>query len=235
MKLTVLGKYGAFPAPGGACSGYLVEQGSTRLLIDCGSGVLSRVQQHVKLQDITAILLSHLHSDHIGDLWVLRYAHQILSMNKPIPLYLPATPQKDANELMALSCFETHMIRNHQTIRFDHLSVDFFKMMHPIESYAMRFIADKTLVYSGDTTKNDELISAAKNADMLLCDSAMLEPQKGPHMSARQAGDTAKEANVKRLLLTHMVPFQDEQVILAQAKESYKDAEISAENVSYEI
>ena len=91
MKLTILGKYGPYPAAGGACSGYLIEQGSTRVLIDCGNGVLSRLQQVCKIKDLSAIVLSHLHSDHMADMLVLRYALEIgrvrgiLDMD-PIPL-----------------------------------------------------------------------------------------------------------------------------------------------------
>ena len=77
MKLTILGKYGPYPAAGGACSGYLIEQGGNHVLIDCGSGVLSRLQQVCKIHDLSAIVLSHLHSDHMADMLVLRYALEI--------------------------------------------------------------------------------------------------------------------------------------------------------------
>jgi len=74
MKLTVLGCCGPYPAAGGACSGYLLEEDGYRVLIDCGNGVLSRLQQHLKSWELEAVLLSHLHFDHTADLMVLRYA-----------------------------------------------------------------------------------------------------------------------------------------------------------------
>jgi len=64
MKLTVLGASGAFPAPGTATSGYLLEIDGHHILIDCGSGVLSRLQEHIRLDQLEAIILTHLHSDH---------------------------------------------------------------------------------------------------------------------------------------------------------------------------
>ena len=73
MRLTVLGKYGPFPAPGGATSGYLIEQGDTRVLFDCGSGVLTRLLAQCPLEQLDAVVLSHLHEDHVADMQVLAY------------------------------------------------------------------------------------------------------------------------------------------------------------------
>ena len=84
MFLTVLGRHGPYPRPGGACSGYFIEDGSTRVLIDCGSGVLSRLMEHVHPAHLDAIVLSHLHFDHAGGLlapWVEGHAAQLLFPN----------------------------------------------------------------------------------------------------------------------------------------------------------
>ena len=64
MFLTVFGRHGPYPRPGGACSGYYIEDGPTRVLIDCGAGVLSRLMEHVHPARLDAIVLSHLHFDH---------------------------------------------------------------------------------------------------------------------------------------------------------------------------
>ena len=77
MKLTVLGNNGPFPAAGGACSGYLVIEGDKKILIDCGNGVLANLQKFIKLEEIDAVILTHLHSDHMSDMMVLRYAVHI--------------------------------------------------------------------------------------------------------------------------------------------------------------
>ncbi|MCG8541098.1 MAG: MBL fold metallo-hydrolase, partial [Clostridia bacterium] len=66
MKITILGNSGPYPRAGGACSGYLLEEDDIKILIDCGNGVLSRLLGMIEsLEDIDAIILSHLHSDHI--------------------------------------------------------------------------------------------------------------------------------------------------------------------------
>ena len=62
MKLTVLGINGPFPAPGGACSGYLLtsDSGKTKVLIECGAGILGRMERFVDLHELSGIVLSHL-------------------------------------------------------------------------------------------------------------------------------------------------------------------------------
>src|SRR5438093_9236712 len=71
VKLTVVGCSPAWPNPGGAQSGYLVE-GAGRLLLDCGPGVLGRLREREPWPTVDAIALTHFHLDHWGDLvpWV---------------------------------------------------------------------------------------------------------------------------------------------------------------------
>jgi len=74
MKLTVVGCSPAWPNPGGAQSGYLLE-GPGRLLLDCGPGVLARLRESYSSNgwpEVDAIAITHFHLDHWGDLvpWV---------------------------------------------------------------------------------------------------------------------------------------------------------------------
>ena len=77
MKLTILGNNGPFPAAAGACSGYLLRHNGKNILIDCGNGVLANLQRFIHFEELDAIVLTHLHSDHVSDMNVLRYALQI--------------------------------------------------------------------------------------------------------------------------------------------------------------
>src|ERR687892_2686164 len=71
VKLTVVGCSPAWPNPGGAQSGYLVE-GPGRLLLDCGPGVLARLRERDGWPQVDAVVITHFHLDHWGDLvpWV---------------------------------------------------------------------------------------------------------------------------------------------------------------------
>ena len=74
MRWTVLGCQSPFPGPGGGTPGYLLEVEEKKILVDCGSGVLSRLGNYLALHELDAVWLSHLHHDHIADFFVLQYA-----------------------------------------------------------------------------------------------------------------------------------------------------------------
>lgn len=103
MEITVLGNQGPCMGPGGACSGYLVETKNIRILIDCGSGVLSNLQKVCDVGTLDAIILSHLHYDHMGDILVLKYLIEVSRTRngivpiKRIPIYCPASPNESFN------------------------------------------------------------------------------------------------------------------------------------------
>ena len=75
MKLTVVGCSPAWPNPGSAHSGYLVTSDGRRVLLDCGPGVLARLRETEPWPTIDAIVISHLHLDHCGDLVPWLWGH----------------------------------------------------------------------------------------------------------------------------------------------------------------
>ncbi|MDQ3608154.1 MAG: MBL fold metallo-hydrolase, partial [Actinomycetota bacterium] len=74
MRVTVLGKSPSWPDTGGACSGYLVEEGATALLLDCGNGVFAKLRERLPYARVDAVVISHLHGDHFLDLVPFSYA-----------------------------------------------------------------------------------------------------------------------------------------------------------------
>src|SRR5699024_3438456 len=73
LKLTIIGFWGGYPSVNGASSAYLLEKDGFRLMLDFGSGVLSKIQQYINVTDIYAILITHAISDHIDDIGVLEH------------------------------------------------------------------------------------------------------------------------------------------------------------------
>ncbi len=265
MKLTVLGRYGPFPAPGGACSCYLLEgkspdeKSTARVVLDMGNGGLSKLMQVVALKDIDAIILSHLHSDHMGDMLILRYALQQLSArgaDVPMPLTVIAPPKPELEHRMLASSgtFDMVSIHDGMKMKIGPLSFTFHRGVHPIESYSMEVVEQmeerpplygdnpivKRFVYTGDTGMHDGLHPLFEKAAMVLADTCFLAPDKttsfAPHLTAAEAGMLAKKAGVGRLLCTHVWGggYTDEE-IAAEAREHFPSAEVVKEMGVYYV
>ena len=226
MKITVLGNCGPYPRAGGACSGYLFEYEDIKILLDCGNGTLSRLFQIVKsIDELDMIFLSHLHSDHLSDIMVLRYAIALPKEVSSISLYAPANPHEIFNQIQYEDAFLMHPIEENAQFSYKGLNIRLEKMEHTIDSYGICIQNEnKKFVYSGDTKYCSALLELAKDADLLLCESAVLEKDKTPstpHLSAREAGKIGKLCNVKQLLLTHFWPEYEPQEIFSEAKKAF--------------
>lgn len=243
MKLTCIGKYGPFPKAGEACSCYLLSHEGKNVVVDMGCGALSKLLLKLRVPDIDAVVLSHLHTDHMGDMLTMRYALEVAKRlgwrSEPLPVYLPEQPAVEAGLIASHPMVEAHYISDGMQETICGMNVQFALMPHAIPSYAMAFSADgRTLVYSGDTRDNDTFAKFASDADLLLMDAAFLTKDKGPaaqHVSAQDAGRIAREAVVKRLLLTHIFPEYDPTELLREAREQYPEAELIEVNKSYEV
>ena len=86
MRITILGKSPAWQDAGGACSAYLIEEGPTTLLLDCGNGAFGKLRQHVDYVDVDAVVLSHLHADHFFDLVPFASALTYAPRQQPVPV-----------------------------------------------------------------------------------------------------------------------------------------------------
>lgn len=242
MKLTVLGKYGPYPAAGGACSGYLAEQGGTRVLVDCGSGVLSRLQQICNIQDLSGIVLSHLHSDHMADMLILRYALEIGKARgiiniESIPVYLPNAPADIYGLVTSSPVFRPVIIQDGLQADIGEISFTFREMSHPVQSFAMAVEhSGGKLVYTGDTNMNTRIGDFSKGADYLVADTGLLEKDKtdqAAHLTADEVGRIAADAGVKNLILSHIWPGYAEQDIINEAALHYSSPIMAEEMKTY--
>ena len=236
MKLIPLGINGPYPSPTGACSGYLlVSDSGTKVLIDCGTGVLSRLTRFISVDEIDGIVLSHLHYDHMSDMLPMQYALQFSGRTKAIPVIAPERPA-NVRALLACVYFDIYAPGD-----FDigDIRLCFCEARHPVSGVSVKAIADgKTFVYTGDTNTNDEIGLFAYEADLLLADAGLTVGQwnpKAPHLSSRLCGELAAEANAAALLLTHIRPDNDPEVILNEAREAFPEAEIAVAGREYRV
>ena len=224
MKITTVGWWGAYPDANAATAGYLLQSEGVKILLDCGSGVLSHLQNYLKLQELDAVVLSHYHWDHIADVGCLQYAARILmdlgQRLKPLPIYGHAEDENFYG-LDYLDYSKGFAIDPHTSLKLDHLTFRFCRNVHPDPSFSIRVDAAAcSLVYMTDTGWTEDLIEFAQGADLLICESSLYDEYRGRipgHLTAGEAGQIAAAAGARHLVLTHLPHFGDHAMLLKQA------------------
>jgi len=237
MKLTVIGMNGPFPQAGGACSSYLISQGETHVLVDCGCGALSQLQKVLQIEKLSALVLSHLHSDHCSDALVLRYAMQKLGMKK-LPLYAPQAPTDVLEGLLSGDAFEYTPIEEGLKAKIGELEFTFTQGKHPVPSFAMRVEGDGVMGYTGDTVYLDKLPEFFSGVQLLLADAGLLEREvsaAAPHMSVREAALLGKESAAKTTVLTHFSPLTRMEEIKQEADSAMEGCILAKPLQSFEL
>jgi ribonuclease BN (tRNA processing enzyme) len=259
MRLVVLGCSGSGPGPASPASGYVVEAGDARLVMDLGNGTFGALQRHLDPWALDGVLISHMHADHCSDVASL-VVHRRYHPNPPfdarqrrLPFFAPSEAPGRFAAAYATSAAERAETDLSDVLDFRALAdggevagvtVRSERVDHPCEAYAIRVEhGGRTLVYSGDTGPCAGLVEAARGADVLLCEATWPhvlpcwdEPPPGVHLSGRQAGEHAAAAGVGRLLLTHVPVWFDGEELLAEAKAAFEGPiELVAPGLAYDV
>ncbi|TQS43616.1 MBL fold metallo-hydrolase [Cryptosporangium phraense] len=236
MKLSVLGCAGSFPGPDSPCSSYLLEAEGFRLLMDFGNGAMGALQRHpAGLQGIDAIVLSHLHCDHVVDACVYMVVRRYDPAGKhpPMPLYGPAGAGERLAQIYGpeegvRGVEDVYDVKTLQPGRFaiGPFTVEAARVNHPVETYGLRIEhGDSAIAYSADTGRSEALVGLARDVDLFLCEASYLEDKPHPpdlHLTGREAGEYATRAGARSLVLTHLVQaWGDPRKTLAEAVGSY--------------
>ncbi|MGH9077582.1 MAG: MBL fold metallo-hydrolase [Acidimicrobiales bacterium] len=211
LAVTVLGADGSYPAPGGACSGYLVTCAGTRVWLDAGSGTMANLQRHVALTDVDAVVLSHGHPDHWSDLEGFYVACRWFLGRQGVPVYAPAGLRALTVGVADDGTFDWHEVDEGDQPAVGSLHLSLSRTDHPVRTLAVRLDgAGRSLVYSADTGPAWSL-AALGQADLALVEATFLADREGTmqHLSARQAGAMAASAGAGRLVVTHIAPGVD--------------------------
>lgn len=184
------------------------------LLLDLGSGGLTKLQKYYDVTDIDALLLSHYHADHVADIGVLQHALLVQSYfqeeQKTIPIY---AHRENETEFQKLTHDFTEGIAYEpdNVLKIGPFFVRFIQTKHSVPCYGMRITdGESTLVYTADSAYQDEWIKFSQHADVLLADCnfyAGLDAAAAGHMTSEEVATIAKEANVKEIILTHLPHF----------------------------
>jgi ribonuclease BN (tRNA processing enzyme) len=249
VRITVLGKSPSWQDIGGACSGYLVEDDDTCLLLDCGSGVLAALRQVRDYIDVHGIFVSHMHADHFLDLIPFACALTYAPRQQPVPVAGwpgtadPARPQLllppgggDVLRAIVAAGDQPGLIDNAFRAReYDvagpervgSLRLRFQPVPHFIPTNAVEVTSDGgggRFTYGADHRPTDALCGFADNTDLLLLEATLPRPERhGPrgHLTPAEAGEHAARCAAARLVLTHISDELDADWALAEAQRAF--------------
>ncbi len=235
-----------------------VVYGDKWFVVDAGRGTTMRIAAtELKYANLRGVFLTHLHSDHTAGLPDLfNTSWQFGRKTVPLQLYGPNGTKRLADAMLeffaedihlrrdllekhpaAGATIVTHIVREGVVYDDGEVKVTAFVVDHkPVEhAFGYRFEAgDRTVVISGDTRPNDNLVRYAKGADVLVMEAYLPEhfdkvdkPEvaarlKSYHTSAEEAGQLAARAGVKTLVLTHLIPANAEETFRERAARHFK-------------
>jgi ribonuclease BN (tRNA processing enzyme) len=220
VKLTVIGCSPAWPNPGGAHSGYLLEGTEGRLLVDCGPGVLARLRERDGWPRVDAIAITHFHLDHWGDLvpwvWGAMYRAGGVAIEERPELWVHAGGRAVLEQFGQRFGFadmfdRVFTVREYEPPSFvaAGFRIDPVRLPHyTLETYGFRISnGAHVIAYSGDSGPSGRLVELARGVDLFVCEATLDRGDDDGlprgHLSADEAIEAAAAAGVKRLLLTH--------------------------------
>jgi len=264
MRLTVLGKSPSWQDAGGACSGYLIEESGTSVLLDCGNGVFGKLRERIDYVDVDAVVISHLHADHFLDLVPFSYALTYAPRQQPVPVdrwpgtESPARPELHVppgavatlrrvvgawgSEDLIENAFDLREYQAQSRLEIGPLRIRFQPVPHFTETFAMRISSESgagRLVYGADCGPTEALSEFASGADLIMVEATLPRPERSGqrgHLTPGEAGRQAREAGAGRLLLVHISDELDTDRARNEAEAAFGGpVEVASEGATFEI
>jgi ribonuclease BN (tRNA processing enzyme) len=264
LRVTVLGKSPSWQDAGGACSGYLVEEDGKTLLVDCGNGVFSKLRMFCDYVDVDAVVISHLHADHFLDLVPYAYALTYAPRQQPVPVdrwpgtHHPARPELHAplgagasfrrvvgawgNEDLIENAFDLREYDASEPIVVGSLKISFHVVPHYCATHAIEVASTNgggRFTFGADSRPTDELVEFARDTDLLLVEATLPRPERDGvrgHLTPGEAGDHARRAGARRVVITHISDELDEEHAREEASRAYGGpVEVAHEGAVYTV
>ncbi len=223
LSITVLGCDGSYAGPGGACSGYLVRGAGLNVWLDAGPGTLANLQRHLPLAGIDAVVLSHEHPDHWHDLEGFAVACRYVLGRTGVPVYAPAGLRSLVYSETS-GVFAWTEIADDDLVDLGGMRLSFSRTDHGPLTLAARVDSDGgSIGYSADSGPGWSLAALGEGLGLGLCEATYTKQEEGMllHMSARQAGASARMAGVEHLVLTHRWPSVDPVIVQREGSDAF--------------
>jgi ribonuclease BN (tRNA processing enzyme) len=242
--LRVIGTSAAWHDSDEPASGFVIEHAGHALLLECGSGVVGRMNK-MGIADVDDVLVTHAHADHSYDLVPLRYDYEFGNRQRPDQsrptlhvtaetlrrLQLQVSAFTDDPSVWWDEGFEMRELK--QQGQIGPWTVRTISVEHFIPAVAVRLDAPGiSIVFSSDLGQGsiDELVDLADGCDVLLCEAALPSvclpdhPARAGHLDPLQAASIAKRSGALSLWLTHVPALYDVDGAVQQARTIYPGA-----------
>ena len=259
MFVTILGSGAALPIGARRCSAQVLNVGGFKMLIDCAEATQDRIRyNHIKLQSIGHIIISHLHGDHFFGLPGLLSTMHLCGRSEPVNIVAPTGARQVIEATFELTGnhigfpIEWHEMDFNEGIQrvleTPRCHVDAFPIYHSVPDYGFR-ITEKprgnhtplVYAYCCDTSYDERIVEHIRNVDLLCLECTFSNEfeqlaSERQHLTAGQAGRLARLAGARQLLLTHIsARFREPDLLLKQAQQEFANTLIAADNTRYEI
>lgn len=249
ISVTILGSGTCVPSLRRSSCSILTKIRDKFLLFDSGAGTMHKLLENgVAIFDVSFVFFSHFHPDHTGELVPFLFANKYPDgSRRKIPLTLMAGKGFEIfydnlknvyGHWIELAPDLLNIVELDNTVydmkEFNDFKVESLPVEHNPESIAFRITSPGgiSMVYSGDTDFSENLVTLSKNADLLICESALPDELKVKgHLTPSMAGEIATRANVRKLVLTHFYPECDQSDIEKQCRKTYSGPLLLAEDL----
>lgn len=224
-----MGNSARYLLPLGAGTSYLLSDGDTRLLLDCGNGIAPRLAGELGDARLSGVLVSHFHLDNAADLFPV-----VFSLPPRTPVVVPQGALARLMDLLRAYSMDRSWLAHaniegvtaRSRVSVGAFDLTFAKTAHGCPGVATRIEGPRgTLVYLSDTGWRPWLAQFARGADVLVAHTMLLDRDEGPaqetNMTAGAAGRLARAAGVQKLALSHIPFYANAEESVAEAKENF--------------
>lgn len=212
------------------------------LALDLGPGSFGQLWRHIDPRDLDALVFSHCHADHMGDIISL-HVHRRWGPGRGLRRVVVAGPQGALTRIRQVDGvgeeedyaaeFDIRTLRAGEPLTVGPLTVTPSTAWHSVPAFGLRVEGPSesdpsesaTLFYTGDTDACDTIVDGARGADLLLSEAGFTsaDEPRGIHMTGERVADVAQRAEVGRLVVTHIQPWTDPQVIVDEVRTGWDD------------
>lgn len=251
MRLRIVGCTGSMSGPRAAASSYLVQaegvdpstggERTWNVVLDLGPGSFGQLWRHVDPCDLDAVVFSHCHADHMGDVISL-HVHRRWGPGRGHGRIVVAGPDQVLDRVRQVDGvgeeedysteFDIRTLRAGEPLVVGPLTLTPSTAWHTVPAFGLRVDGPSeqdaasrvTLFYTGDTDACDTIVEGARGVDLLLSEAGFTraDSPRGIHLTGERVADVAKRAGVGRVVLTHIQPWTDPRVVVDEVRTGWE-------------